>query len=336
MQPFVLSSSAGLNPDGLILDEGYQQTMDSVVLPALAACQREVYLTGVGDARLACAVFEADQPVATVLVVHGFTENYFKYSELIHSLLANHCSVVAYDQRGHGNSWRKPGLEDVGDTHVDRFSDYVDDLNTVCEQLLSTMPRPWMIFSHSMGGAVTALFLEQHPDVFSRAVFCAPMIAPNLSGTPYPVAAALCHSEIALGHGAKRVFFGKPYHGPEDFNTSCASDPVRFAWYDAVKAAHPEYQNSSPTYGWVLEAMHVTKTILAPGAPEKISIPVLLYTADEDNSVMPDPQKEFISRIPGGRHSFVPGSRHEIFRSPDAVFFPWWHEILVFLKEQIQ
>ena len=323
-----------LNPDGLILDEGYQQTMDTTVLPALASCRREVPLSGADGASLACAAFDADHPVGTVLVLHGFTENCFKYSELIHSLLCNHFSVVSYDQRGHGHSWRKEGLQDVGVTHVDHFSDYVSDLSIICDQLLSSMPKPWMIFSHSMGGAVTALFLEQHSGVFSRAVFCSPMIAPNLSGVPFPAAVALCRSAVLLGHGAKRTFFGHPYQGPEDFATSAATDPVRFAWYDAIKVSHPEYQNCSPTYRWVLESLHVTKKILAPGAPESIRIPVLLFTAEQDGSVLPEPQKQFISRIPGGRHALVPGSRHEIFRSPDHVLFPWWHDILTFLKEQ--
>jgi alpha-beta hydrolase superfamily lysophospholipase len=27
----------------------------------------------------------------------------------------------------------------------------------------------------------------------------------------------------------------------------------------------------------------------------------------------------------------IPGSKHEIYRSPDAVLFPWWKEILDFL-----
>ena len=48
---------------------------------------------------------------------------------------------------------------------------------------------------------------------------------------------------------------------------------------------------------------------------------------------MPEPQKEFIDRVPNGKHLFVKDSRHEIFRSVNAVLFPWWHEILNFLKE---
>jgi len=79
----------------------------------------------------------------------------------------------------------------------------------------------------------------------------------------------------------------------------------------------------------------VTKKILAPGAPEKIACPLLLFTAEHDYSVMPKPQEQFISRVPKGKRVFVTGARHEIFRSENKVFFPWWHEILSFLNSAL-
>ena len=69
---------------------------------------------------------------------------------------------------------------------------------------------------------------------------------------------------------------------------------------------------------------------MAPGAPESIACPVLLFSADSDFSVLPGPQKSFIDRVPGGRYVFVKGSRHEIFRSANEVLFPWWHDVIGF------
>lgn len=328
------SSSAVFNEDGLILSPNYEAVINDEVLPFLSSVRQEITVTAYDGASLACAVYTAQPASGTVLLVHGFTENYDKYAELIYSLLLNGFSVVAYDQRGHGRSWKKPGLTDTGVTHVDHFSDYVSDLETVCSRVLSGLPQPWMVFAYSMGGAVTALFLEKRNDIFSRAVLNSPMIAPNLSGVPYAAAAGICHAARLVGKGARRVFFSKPYSGPEDFATSAATDPIRFAWYDRIKATHPEFQNNSPTYTWTLEAMRVTKRILAKGAPESIRCPVLLFTADRDGSVMPEPQKQFIARVKNGKHVFVAGSRHEIYRSVNDVLFPWWHTVLTFLKEQ--
>ena len=319
------------NQDFLIATDQYQETMDSVVFPFLKERETRHDLNGKDGSPLYCVSYHADDPAATILLLHGFTENALKYSELIYSLLQNHFSVLTYDQRGHGRSGRTPGISDSSVTHVNRFADYVDDLSVVCDRVLSGMPEPHMIFSHSMGGAVASLFLETRPEVFSAAVLCAPMIAPN-TGAPAPVANLVCRAGCLLGRGKHRPFFLKPYSGPEDFDTSCATDPVRFSWYDRIKAARPEFRNSVPTYRWTVEAIGVTKQILSPGAPERIACPVLLTAADKDFSVMPEPQKKFIARVPKGRYMFFRNSRHEIFRSTNDVLFPWWHEVLSFFR----
>ena len=74
--------------------------------------------------------------------------------------------------------------------------------------------------------------------------------------------------------------------------------------------------------------------ILAPGEPEKIACPVLLFTAEHDFSVLPAPQEAFISRVPVGKRVFVKDARHEIYRSVNAVFFPWWNQVLAFFREE--
>ena len=320
------------NEDYLVSSPEYSAVLNGTVIPELLSRQEDRTMAGKDQVPLFCSVFRADQPVGTVLVLHGFTENAFKFSELIFSLVMNHYHVVAYDQRGHGRSGRAGGLSHPSVTHVDRFEDYVEDLETVCSTVLSGLPKPWSIFAHSMGGAVASLYLEKHPETFSAALLCAPMIAPYTAGIPTAAAAAMCRAACLIGHGKKYPFFMKTYSGPEDFDTSCATDRARFDWYDGIKASREEFWNSVPTYRWTLESIHVTKKILAEGAPESVACPVLLSTAENDFSVLPKPQKQFIDRVKKGRHLFVKGSRHEIFRSTNDVFFPWWHENLLFLK----
>ena len=217
---------------------------------------------------------------------------------------------------------------------MDRFGEYVEDLKAVCDQVLSGMPKPWMSFSHSMGGAVTALYLEQHPETFAKAAMCAPMIAPRRNGIPLFAVLGICRGGKLLGKGKKRIFLSKPYAGPEDFSTSCATDRNRFDWYDAVKASRKDFSNNGPTYSWTLESMKVTGQILKKGAVERIACPVRLYAAETDSSVLPEPQKEFIARVRQGERVFVKNARHEIYRSEDGVLFPWWHDVLSFLKDE--
>lgn len=324
------------NEDYLVVSDQYSQVMDSTVIPWLKEKETETVLSTYDGHPLFCVSYTADEPEGTVLIVHGFTENAYKYAELIYSLLHEHFSVVAYDQRGHGRSWRPEAIPDPSVTHVDRFEDYVSDLKTVYDSVLSRMPAPWMVFAHSMGGAVTSLFLEKYPDAFASAVLSSPMIAPQTAGFPKAAASALASMAVILKQGKKNPFFMKGYTGPEDFTTSCATDPHRFAWYDRVKAARREFQNSVPSYRWSLESLNVTKSILAPGKPEKISCPVLLFSAENDYSVKNEQQEEFIRRVRGGRLIRVRDARHEIFRSVNAVLFPWWHQVLAFFRETEQ
>ena len=320
------------NDDYLVCSPSYSEIMNGTVLPWLSEKENATEIIGADNRPLYCVSYMAEDPLATVVIVHGFTENAFKYAELIWSLLHCRYSVIAFDQRGHGRSWRDPDILDLSVTHVDHFSEYTDDLSFVCDTFFSVFPKPFFVFGHSMGGAVTSLFLEQHPDIFSAAVLSSPMIAPHTGGIPAAVASALGLAAIKLGKAKNKPFFMKSYSGPEDFNTSCATDPVRFDWYDQIKASRKEFQNSVPSYRWSYEALHVTEKILAPNAAERISCPVLLFSAETDYSVLPAPQKEFIERVSSGQFVSVSGSRHEIFRSGNEVLFPWWHQILDFYQ----
>lgn len=320
-----------LNKDGLALSEGYAETMNEVILPAINARRTDLTIRGDGGAALFVSRFDAEAPRGTVLIVHGFTENADKFSELIHSLLVSGFSVVAYDQRGHGRSDRAEGLDGPSLTHVDDFDEYVRDMDIVYREVVSGMPKPHHVFSHSMGGAVTALYLERHPGVFERAAMCAPMIAPNLSGMPKPAAKALCKTELALKHGKKRIFISKPYAEKEKFETACANGRARFDWYEELRFKTPAFQNNGPTYSWLKESIDVTDDILIPGEVEKIDAKVMLFTAGLDDVVLPEPQKAFISRVRQGEHRIVGGAKHEIYRSEDDVLFPWWRGVLEFL-----
>ena len=125
--------SSLFNQDFLVQSSSYREIMNGTVLPWLHKRERVAMIPGFGDRPLYCVSYDADDPVATVLIVHGFTENAFKYAELIWSLLHLRFSVVAYDQRGHGRSWRSEGISDNSVTHTDRFSDYVSDLKHICD-----------------------------------------------------------------------------------------------------------------------------------------------------------------------------------------------------------
>ena len=113
------------NEDYLVQSSSYSDVMDHTVLPWLKERADVRRIPGYDGRSLYCESWQADRPLGTVLIVHGFTENTLKYSELIWSLLHLRFSVIVYDQRGHGRSWHPDGVPDPSVTHVDHFSDYV-------------------------------------------------------------------------------------------------------------------------------------------------------------------------------------------------------------------
>ena len=323
------------NEDGLILSACFEETMNSTVLPFLQAHQTDETVAGFEGKPLFTSRFMPKEPPrGTVFIVHGFTENTVKYSEIIYSLLKNGFSVLAYDQRGHGRSWRDEKVEGTAITHVKRFDEYEKDLGCICRAMEGKLPKPWRVFCHSMGGAVTGLFLERHPGVFERAAMCAPMIAVNRRGVPFFLMKLAARAFIAAGKSRQCIFVSKPYSGREHFEGACATGKERFEWYSGVKDAHEMFHNNCASYSWMLEALKVSQHLLAPGAAKRIDCPVRIYTADDDWEVLESAQTRFARQLRQGRIQRVPGSRHEIYRSADEVLFPWWHEVLGFLKAE--
>ena len=323
-----------INPDFLLSDEDFSAGMNEVVLPYLAARETRLTVPGKDSAPLNVYRYDADAPRGTCLVLHGFTEAAKKFSEIIYSLLNNGFSVLAYDQRGHGESYRDPAISDMSLTHVDRFTDYVADLEAVAARCLKAMPGPYSVFAHSMGGAVALLYAENHPDVFSAFALCAPMIAPRTGGLPVWLIRSMGAAFCVFGKGRQRIFVSKPYSGHENFETSCCTGRGRFDWWDDKKYTVKAYSNNGPTYSWTREAMGATGKLLKKQEPEKITGRVAIWQAENDWEVKPLPQEQFISRVRHGSIVKVPGARHEIYRSKDETLYKWWHEVLDFLKNE--
>jgi alpha-beta hydrolase superfamily lysophospholipase len=90
----------------------------------------------------------ATHPRAALLIVHGLAEYAGRYRELAQILASRGISCFAYDQRGHGT---RPGIR----THVERFDDFIDDLNQEAASLQRRSPDlPLFVWGHSMGSIV--------------------------------------------------------------------------------------------------------------------------------------------------------------------------------------
>lgn len=87
-----------------------------------------------------------------------------------------------------------------------------------------------MLFAHSMGGCVGALYLEKYPETFKKAVLSSPMMRMALEPRLKKVARPLCLVQKAL-HRAKRLAIGQErFDERPDFKNSCALSEARYSY----------------------------------------------------------------------------------------------------------
>ncbi len=92
-------------------------------------------------------------PRAVVVLVHGVGEHSGRYMNIVGPLVEGGYAVFSYDQRGHGASEGRR-------VHIDRWSEYRDDLGTYIEMVSTQVPeRPVVLYGHSMGSLVVLDYL---------------------------------------------------------------------------------------------------------------------------------------------------------------------------------
>ncbi len=315
----------------MIREAQYEEMMRTVVEPGLAALREEIDMPLPTGGTLHAEVYNRYDARRAVVLLHGYTESAEKFRELTWYLVSAGYSVFAMDHRGHGRSVRE--VDDASVTHVGRFADYLHDL----EAFMETVVFPRMgggtlcLYGHSMGGALAAFALIEHPDWFARAVLNAPMIAPVTRPLPRRAAWLMGAAFCLLGKGKARAFVGKPFDpAREKFETSHMTSRARFDYYQQKRNARSELQNCSPTYSWVREAAGVTGPLLKRAG--EIRVPVLLCQAARDSIVGLEEQRRFIERVPQGRLVTF-DAKHELYSADDGVLADYLHTVIGFFDE---
>lgn len=133
-----------------------------------------------------------------ILIVNGRVESYLKYQELAWDLWRQGYSLYLIDHRGQGMSGRM--LDDPQKGYVDQFDDYVVDLKQFHDQIImAEQPAKLFLLAHSMGGAISARYLERWPEDIKAAVLSSPMLGINLSGLPKWLAKGLAATLGTVG-----------------------------------------------------------------------------------------------------------------------------------------
>ncbi|MDA3822438.1 MAG: alpha/beta fold hydrolase [Bacteroidales bacterium] len=118
---------------------------------------------------------QAEEERGSILISSGRTEAALKFKEVIFDLYTNGYSVYIFDHRGPGLSGRM--AEDPHMGYVDDFQYYIDDMKQFYDEFVKPgkHEKNYML-SHSLGGAISMSYLEQHPKDFDAAAFSSPML----------------------------------------------------------------------------------------------------------------------------------------------------------------
>lgn len=103
-----------------------------------------------------------------ITLVHGMGEHIDRYDPFAQILTDQGYAILAYDQRGHGQTEGNRG-------HSPSYDHLLDDLTIAVQKTKELLPAaPHFIYGHSMGGGLATNYLIRKQPDFKAAILSAP------------------------------------------------------------------------------------------------------------------------------------------------------------------
>ena len=316
--------------DIFIKEQDFANTMKGKVLPFLKDKTKEGYFENKDGMQLHYAMMVRPDEKASIVISHGYCEFTTKYSEMLYYFYQMGYSVFILDHRGHGLSDRE--VDGYCKIHVNSFQDYISDFNEFIEKIVrpESVTERLILFAHSMGGGIGALYLEQYPDVFKKAILSSPMIELSTGDTSKIVVKMLALLSY-IPFLKKRYLPG--YHDYDHtfkYPRCSALSKARYTFQYEEREREKHYRTNGCTFGWSREAFNVSKKILKNAS--LVKIPVIIMQAAMDTLVMPEAQNEFSKRAQNCQLKRFEGSKHEIFNATDDIILEYYNEVFSFMQ----
>jgi alpha-beta hydrolase superfamily lysophospholipase len=232
------------------------------------------------------------EPRGVVVIHNGLKDHGDHYARFAQELVERGYAVYAFDMRGHGRSAGRR-------VDVDRFDDFIDDLERYVERVRAREPgRPIFVFGHSLGGAVVTLYaIERHPAL--RGVIAS---GPALAIDGPAIQAAVIRLLDAVAPRAP--LFSQP-------NPNFSRDPEVVADMDRDPLI---YQPGGPihTANEVADALHRIWS-----HPEQLTVPLLVLHGTADTVTAPSGSRDLVARA---------GSSDKTLRLYDGYYHDLLHE----------
>ena len=235
-------------------------------------------------------------PRAVVLIVHGLGEHSGRYQHVAERLVGAGYAVAAYDHRGHG---RSSGTR----AHVDRYADFIDDLDLVRRHVVARHPDlPLFLLGHSMGGNIALGYALDHQQHLAGLILSGPAVrvpdsVPGLVVGVSKVVARVAPRARVMALDATKV----------------SRDPEVVAAYQADPLVH---------HGKVTAGLGVALLTSMASFPERVAdltVPTLVMhgTADELADVEGSQMLEAGVGSDDLTVNYYEGLAHEIFNEPE-------------------
>lgn len=316
----------------IIEETDYQRKMEDAVLPFLKMYRYHGYFSPDGYGDIYFERYLHDRANGIVVIVHGFSESAEKYAEIIYYFFQAGYQVYISDVRGHGRSVRT--VDDLSMIHIDRYDSYLTDLEYLAENIAKkeNPGLPLYLYGHSMGGGISAAFLEKRPDLFQKAILTSPMIRPLTGGVPFCLARMIAIAQTLIGHGQQYVVGQHVFQADEPFEDSPSVCKVRYEYYYAKRLSEERFQTTGASYSWLRAATRLSKNILKKKNCNRIQAPILLFQAEDETFVDNSAQERFANQVESVTLIPVAGTKHEIYMSTDHIILEYMDRILSFLN----
>lgn len=272
-----------------------------------------------------------------IVISQGRNESVLKYKEVAYDLHQQGYDIFLIDHRGQGFSERLGGDPHRG--HVAHFSDYVTDFKKYVDSLhLEQRYTQRYLMTHSMGGAIGSLYLEQYQQPFQAAVLFSPMLSINFGILPTFAAKIITASsaQFCQWFSDKPCYVpgGKGYRKRGFVGNHITHSEARFNAVQSGFELAPETQLGDATMRWLNSS--ITATEQAIDNAQQITIPIMLIQAGSDQIVTAQGQQAFFDNLPDcTQHQLVTikGAKHEILLEQDEMRTPALTHALQFLQD---
>ncbi len=300
----------------VLTEEEYPEKM-SAISAQLAACRQEGTFAGFDGKTLYYEYYRVRESRGAVVVVHGLSEFTKKYHEFAWYMLNQGYDVFLYDQRGHGRSCRLTDQPDM--IHIDAFSHYEKDLACFVSNVVRKVTDgPLYLYAHSMGCAVSLMYLAKHPQVFLKAVLSAPMIEPLTGEIPPRFARFGLGAYMLISKGRKRFWRTNDFDPDYPFERSQDKSLARFRWNMNTRLSDACYQTTPLSFRWVQQSLTVRPKVMRSRFLKKLRTPILMLCAENDYVVNTQAQEAFAGKCPGCRRVVIADTTHGMLTGTES------------------